>query len=722
MFLKERSFGSLATTLLLVGLNLVFLNVLLDGCSSQRLDLTADKAYSLSDATVRMLRSLDDQVILHGYFSDKTHPLLAPRSRELQDKLREFAAESDGMVRVEISDPNEEEAARDEASSRFGVESTAFRVASKYESGVVNAYFAVVVEFGDRYERYGVDDLVHVDVRPDGEPEVSLRGLEYSLVRGIKKTVFGVRGATDVLAALEQPVALTLIVTPDALPAAFAEIPDKVRTAARELEEKAAGQFTFREIVPDLEDQEALQRLQSEYGARPMSSLLSEDYFYLYGILDTGGQLERIPLTDPDITVAEIRESVVESLQRSTPGFLKTVGIVVPEGEVTQQEMMMAQMERRQPRARRDFRAVEQVLGLEYQVQQVDLAAAGGVPSNVDVLVVLKPRDLGERAVYHLDQYLMRGGRVIVCAGNYSIELDQMGIRAIPRDSGLEDWLAHFGVSVPMKLVLDERNQPLPQIEIVPTQLGNLRRVHYEPYPYLVEVSGAGLREPTVTSGLEAVGIYWGSPVEVSVEETGALETVEILASSKESWTVDDAAQVNEVGYEVPGDTAPRTLAVALSGRFQSFFAGKEPPPAPEDSPPAPGGEEEGSEAPPPDVVLEESPETRLVVIGDAEFLSDFVAEALRTMESGFFQQNILFVQNLIDWVSLDSEMLEIRARGASVRRIDRLEKGEKVTLSWLNVLLPALAVLAFGGYRFMRRRHAAPIVPVATGAGRKEG
>ena len=74
--------------------------------------------------------------------------------------------------------------------------------------------------------------------------------------------------------------------------------------------------------------------------------------------------------------------------------------------------------------------------------------------------------------------------------------------------------------------------------------------------------------------------------------------------------------------------------------------------------------EDAGEATPPAKVALKQSPETRLIVIGNAEFLSDFVARALAQVDGGFFVENLRFAQNVIDWVGLDNEMLSIRARG----------------------------------------------------------
>jgi ABC-2 type transport system permease protein len=217
-----------------------------------------------------------------------------------------------------------------------------------------------------------------------------------------------------------------------------------------------------------------------------------------------------------------------------------------------------------------------------------------------------------------------------------------------------------------------------------------------------VEVRDDGFLEPAITTRLSGVGFYWGSPVRVSADSAKGLERIEILKSSKASWTSDDVSQVATIDYQVPAEgTEPQLLAVALQGEFDSYFAHRPPP--------ASSGEETGQAASG-DVALMRSPATRLTVIGNAEFLSDLIARIV-SQQGGFFAQNLAFMQNLIDWMNLDNDLIAIRARSAGASRIERVEKPAQLTLETLNYLIPLGAVLAFGMWKLVRRRRVTPIV-----------
>ncbi len=704
---RERLARQLAT-LALVAANLVAFNAVLAPGGWGRLDLTRDRAFSISPATRRLLQSLDDDLHIYGYFSRRTHPKLAPLVPQIEDLLEEYRALARRRVRVEIIDPGESDRLEQEANDRFGVTSTPFRLASKYESGIVNAYFALVIKYGDQYVRYGFDDLIQVEPLPDGNVDVQLRNLEYDLTRAIKKVVFGFRGAGRLFERLGKPVRLTAVWTPDRLPPAFAGVPDELRKAAQELAQAGKGRFAFEELVPTEAAQEA--DVRRRFGARPLAlGLFGPERFYLQGFLAVGDRVEQVPLAAGRVTAAGLREAIEASLKRQAPGFLKTVGVVAPGPTLPPEVLMQLRMQGQMPpQPPPEFDQLKARLRQDYHVRDVSLEG-DGVPGDVDVLLVIKPRALGERAVYHLDQYLMRGGRVILCAGSFDPAFGREGLSVRPLDSGLEGWLKHNGVEIAKTLLLDDRNQPLPIPEIRRTVFGAIQTWSLRPYPYLVEVREAGLRSRAITARLDAVGIYWGSPIEVLPEAAKRLRVTPILASSERSWTDDDPEHVARVDYTVPAGARSRLVATALQGTFESFFAGKPAPPVAGDSTRR-------------DVPLARSPETRLVVVGNAEFVSDLVAGAFGRQSSGLYLQNLGFVQNVVDWMNLDDDLVAIRTRPSAARPIRRLSRSAQVAIETTNYVIPLLVLAAFGLARQGRRRRVRPLVAVGRAAAGPEG
>src|SRR5690606_38600650 len=110
-----------------------------------RADLTKGNIYSISDATRGYLAQLQEPLLIRGYFSAKTHPLLAPLVPQLRDLLKEYEVAGDGRVRVEFVDPLENPDLEREAGEKYDIKPVAFQTASKYQAAVVNSYFDVLI-------------------------------------------------------------------------------------------------------------------------------------------------------------------------------------------------------------------------------------------------------------------------------------------------------------------------------------------------------------------------------------------------------------------------------------------------------------------------------------------------------------------------------------------------------------------------------------------------
>ena len=69
------------------------------------------------------------------------------------------------------------------------------------------------------------------------------------------------------------------------------------------------------------------------------------------------------------------------------------------------------------------YQLVREQLSQEYTLQSVDLTT-GQVPFEVDALVVIAPQNMTELEKFAIDQYLMRGGAVIIAATQNTLDSD----------------------------------------------------------------------------------------------------------------------------------------------------------------------------------------------------------------------------------------------------------------------------------------------------------
>jgi ABC-2 type transport system permease protein len=706
-----------ALTSALLAVNLLVVNVWLYPLSRLRVDLTQYQEYTLSSTTRDLLSNVQEPLLIRGYFSEKTHPLLAPLVPRVRDMLREYQVASNGMVELEIIDPAEEPEKEAEANQVYGIRPTPFQVTGRYEASVINSYFDILVQYGDQSATLTFGDLIEVQPTRDGGLDVRLRNLEYDLTSTIKKVVYGFQSVDAILASMSEPVELDVYITPNTLPEALAEVPATIESVLQGIEDQSGGKFSYEFINPDAPDAPVTRdQLFERYGLQPLaSSLFSGESYYLYMVMEVGDQAQVI-YPQGELSEADVRGAVESALKRSSPGFLQVVGLWTPPATPTQDAFGQTQ----QPIS--SWQQVQETLRQEYEVRNVDLSG-GTIAPDIDVLVLIGPQNLDDTARYAVDQYLMRGGAVIVAAGSVTIAPDQMtgGLGVQPIDGGLKEMLAHYGFNVASSLVMDPQNEPFPVP--VTRQVGEfqVQEIQALDYPFFVDVRADGMAEGNpIVSNLPAVSMNWSSPIEVDDEKNADREVEVLLTSTDQAWTQEDYnIQPNfelypEYGFPRLGETRSYTLAVAARGVFDSYFRDKPSPLAQAEEGPADPAAESAEETPETPTVagtIEVSPaSTRLVILGSLEFVDDIVLELSATLGGDRYLNNLKLVQNAVAWAIEDLDLLNIRSRGTASRVLVPMAENEQSFWEVANYVLALLSLLAIGTVTSVRRRNEEPI------------
>jgi ABC-2 type transport system permease protein len=669
--------------------NLVAAHLWLAPLSLARLDLTEGRQYSLSEATRDQLAALEEPLLIRGYFSSRTHPLLAPLVPRMKDVLEEYAAAAGGRARVEFVDPQRDRQAEEEAASRYGIRPVPFQTASRHQAAVVSSYFDVVVAYGDQHETLGYRDLIEVKARGEGELDVVLRDPEYALTRAIRKVVQAYEAGGNPLERLEQPVRLAAYVSPDErLPEPLRELRGHLAALGESLRERSQGKLELHFADPDADGGALARELQQRYGFGPqVASLVDPKPFWFYMVLEGGeGQAVQVPLPEP-LEREALQRNLDAALQRLAPGFLRTVAVWRPQGYGSP-----------------GFGRLTDMLGEGARVLDTDLSD-GRVPAQADLLLVLSPENLNDKQRFAIDQFLMRGGSVVLATSPFQVEVGG-SLTARRQTSGLEDWLAHHGLRMGAQMVLDERNAALP----VPVErsLGGLtvREIRMLPYPHFPDLRGEGLdAQHPITASLRQLTLNWASPIEVDEARQAGRQAARLLRSSNASWVSDslevlpDYRSHPETGFAVQGERGPRLLAVALEGRFESFYRGKDSPLAEDGASRALG-------------VIEHSPASaRLVLVASNAFGSDAAIDLASQGLNTLYLQPVAFVQNVIDWALEDRALLALRGRSQWARTLEPLPEGHAARWEAANYLLAALGLAAVVLWRRLvaradRRRH----------------
>ncbi len=313
----------------------------------------------------------------------------------------------------------------------------------------------------------------------------------------------------------------------------------------------------------------------------------------------------------------------------------------------------------------------------EFDVVPVELGGGGLVPDEVDALFVVGPRrPVGDRALYQLDQFLMRGGALAVFVTNTAPDFRTLRPRTVYH--GLGPLLGHYGVKLNRDVVVDRKRNGMMRF---PVRQG--RAIVRLPvnYPLIPRADRLDPDSPIV-KGLESMLFPFASSLEIADPLPPEVHATVLAASNESSGRIRGIRTIDPNAYRIvaPGEERGSwPLLVALTGQFDSYFADKDIPPA--DDPDAPPDD--------PAAKLRTSAPTRLVVAGSADFIAN----------------NVPFVLNLADWMVQDESLIGIRSKTVRLAPLEPLEPARARLVKLANLGGGAVLLLVFVLVRWLVRR-----------------
>jgi len=297
---------------------------------------------------------------------------------------------------------------------------------------------------------------------------------------------------------------------------------------------------------------------------------------------------------------------------------------------------------------------------------------ADKIEDDVKVLMVIHPKDISDQAQYAIDQFVLRGGKLIAFLDPLSAlssrQQNPMAGEMAGASSSLDKLLKAWGLQFDTGKVVADLNFKM--------QLGGRNGQPTEAPAFLAVTSEGFNTNDVVTSQIDNVwlplcGAFTGEPA------AGLKETV-LLNSTKESELV-DGMMASMGGASILNGFKPSgvnyKLAVRLTGKFKTAF----PEGKPEDKT---GGDATNQVAKAAGDSLKESKmETSVVLFGDSDLLADDFS--LRKTESPFgamvseMNANLDLAQNLVEQMAGDNNLIGVRSRAALSRPFTRVKQME---------------------------------------------
>lgn len=310
----------------------------------------------------------------------------------------------------------------------------------------------------------------------------------------------------------------------------------------------------------------------------------------------------------------------------------------------------------------------------QYEVLSLD-SAAEEVPEDVDTLILVHPKELGEATLYAIDQFVLRGGRLLAFVDPMCLaeqESSEQPGALFAASSDLNRLTRTWGLALTSgKVVADLKSAS----QVSFGQGGRQRS------PGWLSLRGDSIdRDEIVTASLEILmlpfsGTFEGEPAE-------GLTMTTLLQSSEETSLIDAYTAVNpNANYGgSAGGRKQYPLAVRLQGTFKTAFP---------DGPPAvPADEETGEDtdeadvAPGEESLTESSEEGVVLLVGDVDMLYDrFIVRKIN-----FFGQtlseplndNLGFILNTLEQLAGSEALIGLRSRGTFDRPFHRVIELER--------------------------------------------
>lgn len=324
---------------------------------------------------------------------------------------------------------------------------------------------------------------------------------------------------------------------------------------------------------------------------------------------------------------------------------------------------------------RGELRILKEVLGKQYAVEFVDIAKGELIPERITTLVVPAPHgEWSKRQLYVLDQFVMSGRGVLFFIDG--IRVDE-GLRATPNTTNMLDLLKSYGVIINKDFIYDSVYQA--RASFSSSSGGFLSFI--TPYGFWVTVPPSSLsKDNPLVNKLESVMFPWASSM--SVKEGEGIEA--LVKTSDKSKIVSDPSDLSPQSDPEATGSGSYPVAVSLNTPLTSYFSEAVPREGSEE-----GGEEKG--------IVKKADRARVIVVSEGDMVTDSFMNQ--------FGNDVVFIQNLVDGLTLDPTLATIRSKSVTERPIRTLDDTARMLVKYGNIIGMPLLVVLFAIARLALRR-----------------
>ncbi len=505
-------------------------------------------------------------------------------------------------------------------------------------------------------------------------------------------------GTRAILGKLNQPISAKLYYAktaslkgPDQI-RFFSNYYEFVRALLEEYVSVSKGMVTLEVIDPRPFSDDEEQAL--KYGLRRFPITDEENFFFGLVVQTPFGVEKSIPFFSPDrqnfveYDISYLIDTAV-TRQKKKVGVLSSLPIMGDDVSGYMAEMMMRQGQQPEP----PWTIIEQ-LRKQYEVETVP--ADTNDINDVDILLVVHPKSLPEQTLFAIDQFVLKGGRTIVCVDPYcfSDRPPQMQMQMQlqhERSSDLNVLLRTWGIEMPANTFAGDRN-----LASMATIRANERPEKVIGYLGLTPEENCFTRDNVITAQLNQVRFLFSGVLKPAAEpnqpkdSAPKIERTPLIRTSSKGNTFSVSGSYELTFLDPSGlmrkftdGTEPMVMGDLLTGRFKSSFPNGIDVEVAADSNDSTATPKDPNDPNSPKIrhiagLTEAQEDCAVVVFSDVDFISDNMAYQNSFFGKMVVGDNSTLLMNAVDDLCGSSDLVSIRSRGNFKRPfvvVDEIEK-----------------------------------------------